>query len=404
MNHFFKILRITRKNISRNMIHNLIMVVFVAAAVFFMNISLASFMYSNYLNEFAKTSGLYDSFMYAGETNKHAYFEYMESTGEDLSEKTREYVADELKKLKADGIIADYSRGLRVGYPAGENTDEIIDFLYIKPVLLEELSMPVAEGEWFGSGSSSRDYRSEGLVPVVIGSHLKSIYRTGDIFADASGDTRYVVTGILERGARFLGMSAGGSGVDLNSVARIADDFVIVGEEPEDRYSSFLIRLPEQNREACEQKVLEKIADVADAFSFRDLADRAREGNSYVTEMQTTLAVLALFICIAGITCGNLLSYARGKKRQAVYFLCGMKPQTGMLCLVLENMVRIYFPMAAGLWIFFYYCRKQEYRDLYPGGYNICVTVVIITFIFAAAVAYQMSITRKNKELDIIHS
>lgn len=81
MNRLLKIIRITVKNTSCNMVHNIIIAVFVVIAIFFMNVSLASYRYSHYLNEFAKTSGLYDSFMYAGQPNKHAYSEYLESTG-----------------------------------------------------------------------------------------------------------------------------------------------------------------------------------------------------------------------------------------------------------------------------------------------------------------------------------
>lgn len=402
MNRFMKIFHITVKNISRNIIHNIIIAVFVVAAVFFMNISLASFRYSHYLNEFAKLSGLYDSFMYVADSNKDAYFGYSESTGEDLSEKARAYVAAELEQLKADGVIADYSRSVRSGTLLGTDTDERANFLYMKPELLEELSISVAEGEWFGTGS--QDYRSEGLVPVVIGDHLKSIYQTGDIFSDASGDTRYVVIGILGRGTRFLGMSAGGSGMDLNSVMQIADDFVIVAEEPVEQYWSFIIRLPEQNKAVSEQTVLEKVADVTDAFSFRYLADRAHEDSSYGIQMQTTLAVLALLICIAGTACGNLLSSARGKKRQAVYFLCGMKPETGVVCMALENVVKLYLPALAGIYMFFSYCRKQEYMDLYPGVYNILVTGVIITVIFAVSVVRPLSMAKGSVSLDITHN
>lgn len=401
MNRFFKIFRIIKKNIRCNMGHNVIMIVFVVAAVFFMNVSFASFRYSYYLNEFAKTSGLYGSFMYAGIPNKHAYSEHMENTGEDLSEKAKSNVANELKQLKTDGVIANYSRGFRSGDLAGADTDVQVDFLYMKPELLEELSIPMEKGEWFGP--ETRNYKDEGLVPVVIGNKLKSIYQTGDIFTTASADTRYVVTGILERGTRFLGMSAGGSGMDLNTVIRIADDFIIVAEEPTEQYCSFIIRLPEQNKDSSEQEVLKKVADITDAFSFRHLTDKAHEDNVYIAQMQTTFAVLALLICIAGTACGNLLAFARGKKRQAVYFLCGMKPQTGMFCLILENLLKLYLPATIGLWVFFYYCRKQEYDCLYPGVYNIWITGAIITVIFAAAVAHQISITKENKELNIIH-
>lgn len=400
MNRFLKIIRITVKNISCNMVHNIIIAVFVVIAIFFMNISLASYRYSHYLNEFAKTSGLYDSFMYAGQPNKHAYSEYLESTGENLDEKAMAYVGDELKHLKTDGVIADYSKCFRSGNLLDGNTNA--DFLYIKPEILKELSMPVAEGEWFDA--CPLDYKKKGLVPVVIGNHLKSIYGPGDIFTDASGDTQYIVIGILGRGTRFPGMSAGGSGMDLNTVMWIADDMVIVAEEPMERYGSFIIRFPEQNQTASEQEVLEKVADITDAFSFRYLADRAHEDNSYGIQMQTTLAVLALLICIAGTACGNLLSAARGEKRQAVYFLCGMKPKTSVVCMALENLVKLYLPAGIGLYVFYTFCKKQEYQDLYPGACNIWITCLIITVIFAASVVHPLSTVLKNKELNVIHS
>lgn len=403
MNSLIKLSCIIIKNIRCSLAQNLMMVLFTATAVFFMNISLASFRYGNHLNEFSKTSGLYDSFIFVGDSVKRAYAEYQESGGEDLSRKANEYVAEELEQLKLDGTIADYTRSCKVGDEAfHKETGVDAEFCFIKPDMLKELSVPVAEGDWFDT--CPPDYWKKDMVPVVIGNNLKSVYGIGEVFTRDFGGVKMkcTVTGILEHGTFFLNPNVGGSGMDLNSVVQSADSLVIVAQEYSDSYGSFFVRLPEKNRAASEQAVLGKIADVSDAFSFRHLTDKAQEDNSYGIEMQTTLAVLALLICIAGTACGNLLSFVRGKKRQAVYFLCGMKPGTGVFCMALENLLKLYLPAAAGLYVFFTFCRRQEYHDLYPGAYNVWITGAFITVIFAASTVRPFSIAKGPVPLDTI--
>lgn len=403
MNSFIKIFCIIIKNVRCSLAHNLIMVLFTATAVFFTNISLASFRYSNHLNEFSKTSGLYDSFMFVGNSTKRAYSEASENGGEDLSVKANEYVMEELEQLKSDGTIADYTRSCGVGDGVfSEETGVDAEFCFIKLDMLKKLSVPVAEGDWFDT--CPPDYCKKDMIPVVIGDNLKSVYGIGEVFTRNFGEVKIkcMVTGILEHGTLFLNPNVGGSGMDLNTTVQSADSMVIVAQEYSDSYGSFFIRLPEKNRVASEQAVLGKIADISAIFSFRYLTDKAWEDNSYGIEMQTTLAVLALLICISGIACGNLLSYARGKKRQAVYFLCGMKPGTGVFCMVLENLLKLYFPAAAGLYVFFAYCRRQEYQDLFPGVYNVWITGAFITVIFAASIVRPFSIAKGSVSLNIV--
>lgn len=398
MNSFFKLSHIIIKNICRSKLRNFIMVLFIVAAVFFMNLSLASFRYGNELNEFARTSGLYDSFMFVGMPAKQVYFEY--SGEKDLFVEANKYVADELEQLKAKEVIADFSRSCQIGASIGEDMNVEAEFFFMRSDLLEKLSMQVAEGKWFDS--CFPDNQKEDLVPVVIGDNLKCIYQTGDIFEENTFDIKCIVIGVLRHGARFLDAGVGGSGTDLNHATQIADNLVIVAKEYVQGKSSFAIRLPEKNKAISEQMVLEKTADISDTFSFRYLTDQANKGNIYQMQMQTTLAVLALLICIAGTACGNLLSFVQGKKRQAVYFLCGMKPKMGVVCMALENLLKLYLPALAGLIVFFVYCRERDYYGLSAGVYNILLTGVIITVIFAISVVRPLSIAKAAAALNAI--
>lgn len=92
MTYMMKLLSMTWKNIKRDGIHNMILIIFVIAAVFFMNNALGSFRYCRYLNHFVKDTGLYDSYIYSAYPNKEPYHEV---DGEDLSPKAHQYMRTE---------------------------------------------------------------------------------------------------------------------------------------------------------------------------------------------------------------------------------------------------------------------------------------------------------------------
>ena len=118
--------------------------------------------------------------------------------------------------------------------------------------------------------------------------------------------------------------------------------------------------------------------------------------------MQTTLSILALLICIVGMKCGNLLSFVKGKRRLAVYFLCGMDKRTSILVVLLEGILKLYVPAVIGFNLFYSYCRKQLFDGLYVDFMNAFFTVVIITFIFVGTLIRTLQISKKNEELKIL--
>ena len=105
MNRILKLIKISARNIGQNIIHNIILIIFVISLVFFMNISLSSFRHCMYQNTLVQSSGLYDSYMYAGVPAKQVY--YSES-GEDMYLAADKYVTNELNDIKNSGVIDNY--------------------------------------------------------------------------------------------------------------------------------------------------------------------------------------------------------------------------------------------------------------------------------------------------------
>ncbi|MBQ9984174.1 MAG: ABC transporter permease [Lachnospiraceae bacterium] len=390
---------ITVKKLRRDRVRNIIIVLFVISAVFLMNIALSTFRHCEYLNTFARSSGLYDRYMYAGTPTKQVYYN---AEGINKLEKAEEYVRKELDRLIAQGYVEDYYNICKIDAPIDEYENIRADFVFADEGLFDNLSFPMAKGVWFDS--YCKDEYNENVVPVVIGYDMKAYFEVGQIVRFDSFDVDCIVIGILERNALFINPSAAGSGIDLNSITQISNELVIVGKEYENLEDSLIIRLSEDNLNVSEMEVLETIADVVDTFTFRKLADTAYENNLYATEMRATLAILSILTCVIGIWCENLLSSVRGKKRQAIYFLCGMDVKTGVLSTVLESFLKLYIPSFIGMWLFFDYCRREAFAELYTDWVNLFITMLIITVIFITMVIRTLLVARNNTALKIIHS
>lgn len=397
MNHIIKLLRISLKNIGQNKVHNIILIIFVMSAVFFMNISLSSFRHCMYQNTLVQSSGLYDSYMYAGIPSKQTYYN---DSGEDMFLAADNYVRKVLDEIERDGDISDYFHICETNTVIDGNQNKEVKLFFARYDLLKDLSFPMAKGKWFN------EYFIEDLrdnpTPIVIGYNLKSMYHIGEIVSLDGFDERFIVTGILKPNTLFLHSGVGGSGIDLNSVMQLSDDMIIIAKESNKYQGSLIIKLSDDKRDISEQNVLKGIADVVDTFSFQYLANQAYQSNLFEIQMQTTLSILALLICIVGMKCGNLLSFVKGKRRLAVYFLCGMDKRTSILVVLLEGILKLYVPAVIGFNLFYSYCRKQLFDGLYVDFVNVFFTVVIITFIFVGTLIRTLQISKKNEELKIL--
>lgn len=397
MNHIIKLLRISLKNIGQNKVHNIILIIFVMSAVFFMNISLSSFRHCMYQNTLVQSSGLYDSYIYAGIPSKQTYYN---DSGEDMFLAADNYVREVLDEIERDGDISDYFHICEMNTVIDGNQNKEVKLFFARYDLLKDLSFPMAKGKWFN------EYFIEDLrdnpTPIVIGYNLKSMYHIGEIVRLDGFDERFIVTGILKPNTLFLHSGVGGSGIDLNSVMQLSDDMIIIAKESNKYQGSLIIKLSDNKRDISEQNVLKGIADVVDTFSFQYLANQAYQSNLFEIQMQTTLSILALLICIVGMKCGNLLSFVKGKRRLAVYFLCGMDKRTSILVVLLEGILKLYVPAVIGFNLFYSYCRKQLFDGLYVDFMNAFFTMVIITFIFVGTLIRTLQISKKNEELKIL--
>lgn len=401
MGHILKLLYMTWKNIKRNGFHNLIIIVFVITAVFFMNNAISSFRYSRYLNHYVETTGLYESYMYSGFQNKAAYYR---DTEENMEIKAVAYIQNELEELREQKQIADYYSICEISEVITGKNMEYADVIYADHKLLQELSLPMAEGKWFDTWENQNE--GDKLVPAVIGYNLKSRYRLGEKITIESANLECVVVGIMKRNALFINPNSSGSGMNLNMVTQLVNDTIIVAHEMDHPIvtPSFVIKLSEKGQGESETMVLDRIADVANTFTFADLAEKAYQDNQYVIEMQATLSVMALMICVIGMGCSNLLSYSRGRKRQAVYFLCGMDRQMAMELVLLEAIIKLFFPAAAGLGIFLRYCEKQQYDGMYVDGWNLVITILVMVLILSGTMFRTLQVSRENAALNILHT
>lgn len=399
MNHIIKLLKISWKNIGQNGVHNMIVMIFVICSVFFMNISLSSFRHCIYQNTLVQSAGLYDLYMYAGIPSKQTYYD---NSSEDMFLAADYYVRHALDKTKGEGYISGYFPIYETNTVIDGNQTAETKFFFANYDLLKDLSFPVAKGEWFDTYSfeASKDTP----IPIVIGYNLKSIYHVGEIVTINGFDDSYIVAGILKPNTLFIHSGAGGSGIDLNSVTQIADDMIIVAKEAEGYQGSFMIKLSDNSRDVSEKAVLKEIADVVDTFSFQYLADEAYQSNLFEIQMQITLSILALLICIVGMECGNLLSFVRGKRRLAVYFICGMNKKTSILVNLFEGALKLYCPAIVGFHLFFLYCKKESFDGLYVDFMNTFFTVLVITLIFAGTLIRTLHIAEKNDELMILQA
>ena len=399
MNRILKLIKISARNIGQNIIHNIILIIFVISSVFFMNISLSSFRHCMYQNTLVQSSGLYDFYMYAGVPAKQVY--YSES-GEDMYLAADKYVTNELNDIKNSGVIDNYFSISETNMMLNNESDMEVRMFFGSSDLLKNISFQVIKGKWFDAYSG--DSLDEEYVPIVIGYNLKSVYNVGQILNLDGVDEKCIVAGILRPNTLFLHAGTGGSGIDLNNVMRNSDNIIIVAKEPDGYGNSYIIKLSEEENAKAEDIVLGAIADVVDTFSFKNLANQAYQSNLFEIQMQTILAVLALITCIVGMKCGNLLSFIKGRKRMAVYFLCGMDRQTSFWVTTLEGIFKLYVPTLVGLYSFYNYCKKQSFDGFYIDFFNIFFTVVIITIIFAGTLIRTIHIAKNNQELYIVQS
>lgn len=370
----FKDLKIIFANFRKNIIHNMIMLVFVALSVFFMNLSLSEFMHQNYINNYVKECGLYDDYMYLTYPDKSAFDGYDK----------REIWAKELSlldKLKSDGIIENWYLSDRANAPItdkqngnGEYIDRAEVYSYPRE-LVSDLRFPVSKGIWFDKYDFTDD-----VTPVVVGSDLKRRFKLGEKFTIYNSDKEYLVIGVLERNAMLLVQGAGGNGMDLNSVFEIENNAIIeVTDEIDPLFShSALIKTVNGNSE----EVFNALGGISYTFTFKELARSAYENNRFLTEMQTTLFVLMMVVCIAGVSSGNLLAAISRKKQYAVYFMCGMEWRSALWITVSEGVIKLILPAVIGYGMFMDWCVKQEYWQLRVTSENVIITIIFLAAIF----------------------
>ncbi len=214
-----------------------------------------------------------------------------------------------------------------------------------------------------------------------MGSDLKRRFKVGEKFSLFNSDKEYLVIGVLERNAMLLVQGAGGNGMDLNSVFEIENNAIIEAvDEIDPRFTSHSALIKTANGNSGE--VFKALGDISYTFTFEELAQSAYENNRYLTEMQTTLFVLMMVVCIAGVSSGNLLSAISRKKQYAVYFMCGMEWRSALWITFSEGVIKLILPAAVGCGMFMDWCVKRDYWQLRVTSANVIITIIFLAAIF----------------------
>lgn len=365
-----KVLKMIFGNFKNNALRNLIMIIFVGISVFLLNISLSRFMHQEYINNVVRDCGLYDNFMYAAPPNKKAYRTDSDN-GEGTSTAALNYVRGQLENLKSCKIIDNYFTlgHFKVG-------DDNAEYLIYPQELAIDLKFPVSKGKWFDVGDFA-----DNLTPIVVGSGLSGRFKVGESVEVPGIVGNCVVTGILERDAMVLTIGAGGNGMDLNSTF-ISGNNAIIACVPQvdeiDDCGGTIIKTAPQNQ----KEVINKVSDISYTFTFKNLAQNAYESNCLNTEMQTTVFILMMVVCVAGVSSGNLLATISCKKKYATYFLCGMDWKTGVLTTLAESLIKLAVPAAVGYAMFYKWCVDQNFWALRVTDVNLILTIVFLIVIF----------------------
>ena len=307
-------------NLKKDALHNIIMIVFVALSVFFMDITLSEFMHMNYINNAVKSCGLYEEYIYAEPPSKH-----ISGDGMDLHGALWKYETETLERFRNDGVIETWYMMDHTNEPITDsvNSDgewfDRAECYYYPRELANEISFPLSRGKWFDKYGDD-----DGIPPVIVGSDFALRFKVGEVVSLYRSSLKeyrdYRVIGVLRRNTMLLRLGAGGSGMDLNSCFDSGDkcngSIIFCEDEINDPYArgGVIIKVPEENK----QTVFDELADIGYMFSFKELSDTAEYNNRTLTEMQSVIFILMMIVCIAGVSSGNLLSTIACKKKYAV--------------------------------------------------------------------------------------
>lgn len=396
--------KIMFSNLKKGALHNIIMIVFVALSVFFMDITLSEFMHMNYINNAVKNCGLYEEYIYAEPPSKHIVGDGME-----LTKSLWDYEMETLERFKEDGVIEAWYSMNRCGEPITDSVNsegewwDRAECYYYPRELANAMSFPLSRGKWFDKYDEE-----DGIPPVIVGSDFARRFKVGEIVSlyrsSLKGYRDYRVIGVLQRNTMLLSLGAGGSGMDLNSCFDAGDkcngSIIFCEDEINDSHArgGVIIKVSEENR----QTVFDELADIGYMFSFKELSDTAEYNNGTLTEMQSVIFILMMIVCIAGVSSGNLLSTIACKKKYAVYFMCGMEWRTGMLITLAENVIKLVIPAGIGYATFLDWYGKNGYQSMRLTEANVIVTVLFVGLIFLLTSLMPLLDIKKTAPVKII--
>ena len=390
-------LRIILGNAGSDLLRGIIVMFFVGASTFLMNVSLSRYSYQEYINSLVRDCGLYDSYMYAAPPDKGVYFR--EDSPTDLRAAALSYVQDGLTELMAKGVVEAFYGAASFNGPVSDDPDERAYYLLYPGEFLRDISFPTSRGVWFDEPGQNEPDNT--CPTAVIGSGLAKRYKPGGTYKFRGLDTEIRVIGVLSDNAMVLKCGAGGNGTDLNSMFRSGNDVIIVCADDisiPNGSGAALIKASGQGQ----QRVMERISDSVYTFTFRELADTAYENNRLVSEMQSVVFVLMMVVCITGVSSSNLLKTIQCRKKYAVYFMCGMEWRHCIRLSVIEGAIRLVIPAVVGYAAFLGWCAEQNYSALRITTADSLLSAGFIACIFALTSLVPLVNIRNTSPVRII--
>lgn len=373
-----KTLKIIFGNFKRDMVGNIVTLIFVTLSVFLMNLSLSEFSHLRYSNNFIRECGLYDDYIYIAPPFKKV-----------SQNDAMRYVSERLAVLQEEGVIKTMFAAVSYSAPREQGNwegDRWKVTIYPR-TLTDNLAFPTSRGHWFRADDFNGDF-----LPIILGANFSARYRLGDVFtlpiitgADDYTPNRYEecrVVGFLKRGTKILRSGGSGSDMSTDQVFVNADDQIIIAvDEPVvPSLPGYCVKVSAENA----QRLIDEIFDIAPSFTFKAMADEAYEQNRLLTAMQSTVFFLMMIVCVTGVSSGNLLGAASCKKRYAVYFMCGMPWKQGIRVTVTESVIKLIVPSAVGYAMFLDWCGKHAFDNTRVTELNVIVTVLFLTVVFLA--------------------
>jgi ABC-type antimicrobial peptide transport system permease subunit len=341
-----------------------------------LNVSISMAMNGSLLDKVVNKSGLNESICF--EINPRF-------TGTDLSfSKTSKTIEKELTSLKGlNGYGSVMTSSVYLPY----NSDIPSPVILTSKYLLERISMPISEGEWFNKSNILNEE-----LPIVVGNNLANKYPIGTkyiINVNNKNEPRTCkvrVIGILKEPSYVV------ASIPIGSVYNIIKDpnaIIIpyaknIFREDIIGWTGGAFLFPDKNTniEDALLKWKTSISNIGTLTSYTDTYKAYEKSLNPDKYLYMTLGFIVLILALGGIGGNNVLSMINQEKEFAIYFLCGMKWGMCLLMTLAKDLFIITVPAFISYVLMAVLQNTKLGRDMLPGNSQTLTAILICVLIF----------------------